>query len=71
MQIRNKIVECYTSRISPHFSLNTQDGALRMIAKTAEAIESRTEDNEVYTDLFKVIQEGIPQLLNFYQEIQI
>lgn len=42
-----------------------------MIAKTAEAIESRTEDNEVYTDLFKVIQEGIPQLLNFYQEIQI
>ncbi|HRN71190.1 MAG TPA: hypothetical protein PLS49_08480 [Candidatus Woesebacteria bacterium] len=69
--IRNTIMECFSSKFLPHYSLQNTDGALRVTAESAEGIESRTEDNETYTALFPLLQEGVPQLLQSYKEIQI
>lgn len=69
--IRSNIIECYDTKLGPHYSLNNSDGALRLIAETPEAIESRTEDNDTYHSILGLLHEGVPQLLESYKNIQV
>lgn len=66
IEVRKVISEIITPKVSSAYSIQFQDGGLRLIAETDEAMESRYIDNEVYNQVligFQAIAEPLQEQL--------